>query len=237
MSRTAIDKNGLGEAESSDLRNTNPWLASYWGEAARNGVASEARWVRKSSRPSAPSVRLWAGALVAAPLMIATMPTEHVQAEVASASPGHYPLDQGGGIAVSSANLDEYLAALEGRATARKFLLTFGNLLFSAKSAAIGDSEKVELVRMADFLRAHPETIAHIVGHADDGGDKASNSRLAEQRAAVVRSYLIVQGIEQSRLMAMNDGEDKPLRDNSTQAGAAGNRRVEILVQKPEPKR
>jgi outer membrane protein OmpA-like peptidoglycan-associated protein len=185
--------------------------------------------------PSAGRLASYWGALVAAPLMIATLSTEYAQAEAASASPGHYPLDQGGGIAVSSANLDEYLAALEGRATARKFLLTFGDLLFSAKSAEIGDSEKGELVRMADYLRSHPANSAHIVGHADDGGDKASNFRLAEQRAAVVRSYLIVQGIEQSRLTTMNGGKDEPLWDNST--GRAGNRRVEILVQKPEPVR
>jgi OmpA-OmpF porin, OOP family len=78
-------------------------------------------------------------------------------------------------------------------------------------------------VRMADFLRAHPETIAQIVGHADDRRDAAANSRLAGQRAAVVRSYLIVQGIDQSRLTAVSGAEDKTRADD---------RRVAILVQR-----
>jgi outer membrane protein OmpA-like peptidoglycan-associated protein len=218
-----------------NLRNTNPWLASYWGAAARNG-ASEARWARRSSRPSARSarsVRLWAGALVAVLSMIAITSTENVEAEAAGASPGHYPLDQNGGIAVSSANLAQYLATLEDRATERQFLLTFGDLLFSAGSAQIGDSEKGELVRMADFLRAHPTAVALIVGHADNRGDTAANSRLAEQRSTAVRSYLVVRGIDPLRLTAVSRGEDNPLRDNGTRLGRAGNRRVEILVQKP----
>ena len=139
--------------------------------------------------------------------MLGISSTEDVEAEGARASPGHYPLDQNGGIAVSSSNLDRYLATLEQRATARQFLLTFGDLLFGASSAQIGDSEKGELVRMADFLRAHPATVALIVGHADDRGDATANFRLAEQRAAAVRSYLVVQGIDASRLTAASGGE------------------------------
>lgn len=191
-----------------------------------------------SSRPSRPStlnLRLWAGAGAVVVLFLGIGATEYVAAEGAGTSPAHYPLDQTGGIAVSSANLDRYLTTLEERATARQFLLTFGDLLFRANSAQIGDSEKGELVRMAGFLRAHPETVAAIVGHADDRGDAPANSRLAGQRAAAVRSYLVVQGIDESRLTAVSGGEEQPLRDNSSQYGRAGNRRVAILVQKPEP--
>ena len=72
MNRTAIDKNDHVAAESSDLRHTNPWLASYRG-AARNR-ASEARWATRSSRPTARSVHLWAGALVAVALGIFLFP-------------------------------------------------------------------------------------------------------------------------------------------------------------------
>jgi hypothetical protein len=51
---------------------------------------------------------------------------------------------------------------------------------------------------------------------------------------AAVRSYLVVRGIAPSRLTVVSREEDNPLRDNSTQSGGAGNRRVEILVQKPQ---
>jgi outer membrane protein OmpA-like peptidoglycan-associated protein len=170
----------------------------------------------------------------AAVLLLGLASTAYMETQGASASADHDPLDQNGGIAVSSVNLDRYLAALDERATSRQFLMTFGDLLFSAGSTQVGEREKGELVRMAAFLRAHPATVAQIVGHADDRGDAAANSRLAGQRAEAVRSYLVVQGIDESRLTAVSGGEEEPLRDNSTQYGRAGNRRVEILGQKPE---
>lgn len=167
-------------------------------------------------------------------LMLGISSTEYVAAEGTSVGPGHYPLDQNGGIAVSSANLAQYLATLEDRATARQFLLSFADLLFGADSAQIGDGEKGELVRMADFLRAHPETVAQIVGYADDRGDALANSRLAEQRAAAVRGYLVGQGIDPLRVTVVSRGGDNPLLDSRTQSGRAGNRRVEILVHKSQ---
>lgn len=223
MSRPAIDESEHLAARSSDLRSTNPWLAAYGGGTVR---------ATRSSRPAARNLRWWAGAGAAVLLVLGIGVTEYVAAEGTRASPDDYPLDQNGGIAVSSANLDQYLTTLEARATERRFLLAFGDLLFSANSAQIGDVEKGELVRMADFLRAHPATVAQIVGHADDRGDATTNARLAGQRAAAVRSYLVVQGIDESRLTAVSGGADKPRLDDRTQADRAANRRVEIRVQK-----
>lgn len=214
MNRIETDESEHTVANGSDLRSTNPWLASYGRCTVR---------ATRPSRPAPLNLRLWAGAGAAVLLALGIDSSAYVEAEGATASPGHYPLDQRGGIAVSSAQLDEYLATLEERATARRFLLTFGDLLFGVGSTQLGEREQGELVRMADFLRAHPETIAQIVGHADDRGDAAANYRLAGQRAAVVRSYRIVRGIDQSRLTAVSGAADK---------ARAGDRRVAILVQR-----
>ena len=195
MKRTAIDESEHVATQCSDLRRTNPWLASY------TGIAVRARRPTRRSRGPARSVRLWAGGLSAVLLTGAIAAGELVT----------------GGATASSPSLDRYLATLDERATERKLLLTFGALPFSVDSAQIGDSEKSELVRMAEFLRAHPATIAQVVGYADDRGDATMNSRLAEQRAAAVRSYLVDQGIEPARLTVL---------------ARAGNRRVEILVQR-----
>jgi outer membrane protein OmpA-like peptidoglycan-associated protein len=232
MKRIETDESEHAAADGSDLRSTNPWLASYGRYAVR---------ATRLSTPPAPStlnLRLWAGAGAAVLLVLGIGATQYVAAAGSRASADDYPLEQNGGIAVASAQLDDYLAALEARATARRFLMTFDDLLFGDGSTQLGDREQGELVRMADFLRAHPETIAQIVGHADDRGDAAANSRLAGQRAVVVRSYLVVQGVDQSRLTAVS-AEEQPLLDNRTQAGRAANRRVQILVQKSpmEPSR
>lgn len=166
-------------------------------------------------------------------LLLGVSSVGYAQVDGTSVSPGHYPLDQDGGIAVSSTDLTQYLATLQERATARRFLLTFEDLLFRADSAQIGDSERDELARMAEFLSAHPETVAQIVGHADDRGDALANSRLAEQRATAVRGYLIGQGIDPMRLTVVR-AEDNLRLDGRTQSGRAANRRVEILVHKSQ---
>jgi outer membrane protein OmpA-like peptidoglycan-associated protein len=218
MNRVDIDESAgvvahssyQGSYRGSDLRRANPWLASYQGNAMR-----ASRPTRPSRRP-ARSVRLWTVGLVAVALTFAITAGDRVAAQATGSSP----------------SLDRYLATLEQRATERKFLLTFGDLLFSADSAQIGDSEKSELVRMADFLRAHPATLAQVVGYADDRGDATANSRLAEQRAAAVHSYLVAEGIDPSRLTVVSSGADSPLPNKSTQSARAGNRRVKIVVQR-----
>jgi outer membrane protein OmpA-like peptidoglycan-associated protein len=146
---------------------------------------------------------------------------------------GHYPLDRRGGIAVSSADLESYLADLEERAAVRTFLLTFPDLLFMAGSTRIDVIVRRELTRMADFLRTHSDTTARIIGHADDRGSTVSNMNLAEERAAAVRSCLIGLGIDAERLFISSRGEASPKLDNQTPDGRDSNRRVQVFVQKP----
>ena len=177
------------------------------------------------NRTAIDEVRLGAAVAAVALLLLGIGAADYVEAGGVGASPGHYPLDQTGGIAVPSADLDRYLATLEERATARQFLLTFGDLLFAANSARIGASQKDELLRMADFLLAHPATVALIVGHADDRGDATTNSRLAEQRADAVRGYLVVQGIDHR---AADDSE--PRRRQPTDGPTALSRIAPAIV-------
>jgi outer membrane protein OmpA-like peptidoglycan-associated protein len=56
------------------------------------------------------------------------------------------------------------------------------------------------------------------------------NQRLSENRASAVRSYLISRGVASNRIYAVGFGKTRPIADNSTTAGRAQNRRVEIVV-------
>jgi len=145
---------------------------------------------------------------------------------------GHYALDHNGGIAVSSADLESYLAGLEERAAARTFLLLFADLLFAPGGTQIDVHVRGELTRMAEFLRTHPDTTAKIIGYTDDRGNSVSNMRLAEQRAAAVRGCLIDLGVGADRLIVSARGEASPTGDNQTSEGRDSNRRVQIFVQK-----
>jgi OOP family OmpA-OmpF porin len=74
-----------------------------------------------------------------------------------------------------------------------------------------------------------------VTGHTDKLGSEAYNQKLSEKRANQVRDYLISQGIEADRLLAIGKGEIIPLVDCDGVKGRkalieclAPNRRVEI---------
>lgn len=69
-----------------------------------------------------------------------------------------------------------------------------------------------------------------ITGHTDSTGPEAYNQRLSERRANAVRSYLISQGADASKLEARGAGESQPAYGNDTKEGRAMNRRVEFQV-------
>ena len=73
-----------------------------------------------------------------------------------------------------------------------------------------------------------------VVGHTDSTGSDAINDPLSVARAESVRSYLQSRGIAGNRVAAIGRGEHEPIADNSTEAGRAKNRRVEIFLTEPQ---
>ena len=67
-----------------------------------------------------------------------------------------------------------------------------------------------------------------IIGHTDSIGTDSYNQGLSERRANSVADYLIQKGFPASKLSVSGMGESEPVADNSTRAGRAMNRRVEI---------
>ena len=69
-----------------------------------------------------------------------------------------------------------------------------------------------------------------IVGYTDNTGTAEHNSKLSQQRAEVVRDYLVSVGVDPKNLEAVGAADANPIADNSTKEGQAKNRRVEIEV-------
>jgi len=87
------------------------------------------------------------------------------------------------------------------------------------------------LKEVAEILRQNPLLHLIIEGHTDNVADAKSNQLLSENRAHAVRDYLLRQNIEPSRISASGYGMEKPVASNSTSAGRAKNRRVELKIQ------
>ncbi len=86
------------------------------------------------------------------------------------------------------------------------------------------------LGNLANTLNQFPDTRIQVAGHTDNIGSDASNLKLSQDRANSVRAYLASVGVAQQRMQAVGYGESRPIADNSTDAGRAQNRRVEITL-------
>ncbi|WP_254461213.1 OmpA family protein [Xanthomonas sacchari] len=83
---------------------------------------------------------------------------------------------------------------------------------------------------VASTLKEYNQTMIEVVGHTDNIGSDAVNQRLSEQRASSVAAYLTAQGVQPERIQTLGAGKKYPIADNSTEAGRAQNRRVEIRL-------
>ncbi len=80
------------------------------------------------------------------------------------------------------------------------------------------------------IMQNNPSYNLKIAGHTDSQGKDEMNLDLSKRRALAVKNYLINKGVSASRLSSEGYGETMPIDDNSTAAGRAQNRRVELTV-------
>ena len=81
---------------------------------------------------------------------------------------------------------------------------------------------------VAASLVANAEIRIEIAGHTDNTGSAATNTRLSQARAEAVRAYLASKGVAPDRMVAKGYGPTQPVALNTTRAGRAQNRRVEL---------
>mgnify|MGYP001024212213 CR=1 FL=1 len=104
------------------------------------------------------------------------------------------------------------------------------DISFDTGRADIKANLRPILDQFASGLGTQPNTEVRIIGHTDNTGSDATNDPLSMQRAASARDYLTARGVDPQRVMINGRGEREPVADNSTEAGRARNRRVEIYL-------
>jgi outer membrane protein OmpA-like peptidoglycan-associated protein len=109
--------------------------------------------------------------------------------------------------------------------------VTFASgVLFPFDSDQILPAGRENLRQLANSLRDYPETEVLIVGHTDSQGADDYNMRLSYRRAESARTFLTSQGVPGARIRVEGRGETEPVADNTTDAGRAQNRRVEVAI-------
>ncbi len=103
-------------------------------------------------------------------------------------------------------------------------------ILFDFDSSNLKATAKDNIKTLAGSLNEYPNTEIKVIGHTDNKGTESYNLGLSEKRAAAVKAYAVSQGVPSSRLTTAGKGFAEPIADNSTEAGRAANRRVEIVI-------
>jgi outer membrane protein OmpA-like peptidoglycan-associated protein len=116
------------------------------------------------------------------------------------------------------------------RETERGLSVVLGQGLFAVGQSALSPRAQDEVGRIAAVLTQFGEHRISVEGHTDSTGSLELNQRLSEQRASSVRAALVAHGIDPARVSMVGHGPNLPIADNTTAAGRAQNRRVEIVI-------
>src|SRR5690606_7634307 len=107
---------------------------------------------------------------------------------------------------------------------------TFGDVLFDVGKADLKSGAYSNVRSLAEFLKQNPERKVLIEGFTDNTGSDSLNLNLSQLRADAVRSALVRQGVDISRITTQGFGKAHPVSDNNTSASRAMNRRVEVTI-------
>lgn len=105
----------------------------------------------------------------------------------------------------------------------------FKNLEFDFGKSTIRSKSYPSLNKVVQLLIIKGISLK-LAGHTDDVGSEAANMKLSKGRAESVKSYLVSQGVNASRIEATGYGELQPIATNKTEKGRQDNRRVEFAI-------
>jgi outer membrane protein OmpA-like peptidoglycan-associated protein len=118
--------------------------------------------------------------------------------------------------------------------TVKKFTGVVRGITFRRNSADIKASSFPFLKEAVKTFKEYPQLRIEVSGHTSNDGKREFNVKLSKKRAESVKGFLVSAGIEESRVLTVGYGPDKPIEDNTTKAGQEKNRRIEFRLLSPD---
>lgn len=103
-------------------------------------------------------------------------------------------------------------------------------ILFNNNSAEINAGFQRQIDTMSDFLAEFPETSVELQGYASKVGNTQYNLKLSKRRANNVRTALLNNGIDKSRVKIVGFGDTKLTDYGNDEISHARNRKVKATV-------
>lgn len=117
-------------------------------------------------------------------------------------------------------------------------IIVLDNIYYDFNKSAIRKSDAGELNALANILKQYPDLTIELTSHTDTRGSDEYNMELSEKRSESSKKYLMLLGIDASRIVTKAAGESMP-RNRCTdgvecsEAEHQFNRRTEVKITNP----
>lgn len=113
--------------------------------------------------------------------------------------------------------------------------IVLNNIFFDSGKSNLRKESNVELEKLIKLLNDHLTMKIEIGGHTDNQGKQDANLKLSQARADAVVQYLIIHGLDRTRLISQGYGDAQPLSPNQVNGKPNAknmqmNRRVEFKI-------
>ena len=124
----------------------------------------------------------------------------------------------------------EVLLTPEGDVILRVFGLAFG-----VGSAQLQGDRTALLDKLVAAVRDFGGRRLRVEGHTDDTGGREANLRLSRRRAETVAGVLAARlELDPAAVVTEGHGPDRPIASNATPEGRARNRRIDVVLERPD---
>lgn len=108
--------------------------------------------------------------------------------------------------------------------------VSFMPVYFELDSTVVPQGELSKIDAVVQHLSDNANRVTVIEGNCDERGSNEYNMSLGENRAIIIRNYLVQNGISADRIQTRSYGEEKPAADGHNEAAWAKNRRGEFAI-------
>ena len=132
--------------------------------------------------------------------------------------------------AIRAKLLAQLNAVLQTKDTARGLVVNLNDVLFDTGKYTLKQNTQVSLAKVATIVELYPGLKVQVEGYTDSTGAPTTNQTLSENRANAVQNFMVNNGVPQANITAQGYGATNFVADNTTAAGRAQNRRVDLIV-------
>ena len=108
--------------------------------------------------------------------------------------------------------------------------VNFAPVYFGFDSTVVPAGELGKIDAVAQHLADNANRVVIVEGNCDDRGSNEYNMSLGENRAVIIRNYLVQNGVAADRIQTRSNGEEKPAVEGQGESAWAKNRRGEFAI-------